>query len=442
MIFCAGLLKDFINLNYQETLQFLFQQLPMYQRVGSAAFKKDLTNIKALLEALGNPQEQFASIHVGGTNGKGSVTHLLGAALQAGGFKTGMYTSPHFKDFRERIKIGNEYVEETYVVDFVAENKALMAEIRPSFFEITVAMAFHWFAQQQVDIAVVEVGLGGRLDSTNVLMPELSVITNISFDHQQFLGDTLPLIAGEKAGIIKPGVPVVIGETQPETAPVFRAKAQQEEASLYFADQLFQASPTAQNLAGTTFHVQRKHQPYTPALLANVHGPYQRLNVQTALAALEVWQQHHDHRFLPFEAIEEGWRNLHERTRFLGRWQILQQHPLVLVDSAHNEGGLKLIMGQLEQLPGQLHIVMGVVNDKELDKVLPLFPTEARYYFAKADIPRGLPADDLKAAAAEHNLRGDCYASVNEALSAAKAAAEPEDSIFVGGSIFTVAEVL
>ena len=363
LFLCPELPKDFINLNYQETLQFLFQQLPMYQRVGSAAFKKDLTNIKALLEALGNPQEQFASIHVGGTNGKGSVTHLLGAALQAGGFKTGMYTSPHFKDFRERIKIGNEYVEETYVVDFVAENKALMAEIRPSFFEITVAMAFHWFAQQQVDIAVVEVGLGGRLDSTNVLMPELSVITNISFDHQQFLGDTLPLIAGEKAGIIKPGVPVVIGETQPETAPVFRAKAQQEEAPLYFADQLFQASPTAQNLAGTTFHVQRKHQPYTPALLANVHGPYQRLNVQTALAALEVWQHHHDHRFLPFEAIEEGWRNLHERTRFLGRWQILQQHPLLLVDSAHNEGGLKLIMNQLEQLPGQLHIVMGVVND-------------------------------------------------------------------------------
>ena len=429
-------------MNYQEALDFLFQQLPMYQRVGNVAFKKDLTNIRALLAHLGQPQEQFPTIHVGGTNGKGSVGHLLSAALQAHGLKTGLYTSPHFKDFRERIKVNGEYVSREFVTSFVAELKPALEEIRPSFFEITVAMAFAWFAKQEVDLAVIEVGLGGRLDSTNVIMPELSVITNISFDHQQFLGDTLPLIAGEKAGIIKPGVPVVIGETHEETAPIFRQKAETENAPLYFADQLFQVQPLREDLTTTYYAVQRKQRVYLPELKVNLHGPYQHLNLQTALAALEVWQQHQEDRYLPFSAIEEGWSQLQELTRFQGRWQLLAEQPRILADSAHNEGGLKAIMQRLRTLPGQLHIVMGVVNDKKLDQILPLFPMQARYYFAKADIPRGLPANELQKVASGHGLMGQSYASVPEALDAAKSAAGLEDTIFVGGSIFTVAEVL
>ncbi|MEL7251820.1 MAG: folylpolyglutamate synthase/dihydrofolate synthase family protein [Bacteroidota bacterium] len=429
-------------MNYQETLDFLYQQLPMYQRVGNVAFKKDLTNIRALLEVLGQPQEQFASIHVGGTNGKGSVGHLLSAALQAQGLKTGLYTSPHFKDFRERIKVNGEYVSRQVVTAFVEELKPALQEIKPSFFEITVAMAFSWFARQEVDMAIIEVGLGGRLDSTNVITPELSVITNISFDHQQFLGDTLPLIAGEKAGIIKSGIPVVIGETHRETAPVFREKAAAVNAPLYFADQLFQVQPLAEDLTATYYAVQRKHKVYHPRLGVNLHGPYQHLNLQTALAALEVWQQHQSERFLPFTAVEKGWSKLQSLTRFQGRWQLLGQEPRILVDSAHNEGGLRVVMERLEAIPGQLHIVLGVVNDKKLDQVLPLFPARAHYYFAKAAIPRGLPADELKQTAARYNLEGRTYVSVQNALQAAKRAAQPNDTIFVGGSIFTVAEVL
>jgi dihydrofolate synthase/folylpolyglutamate synthase len=429
-------------MNYSETLTYLYEQLPMFQRIGSVAFKKDLTNIRELLAVLGNPETKFASIHVGGTNGKGSVTHLLGAALQAGGYKTGLYTSPHYKDFRERIKVNGAYVSRKFVVDFVDQIRPELARISPSFFEITVAMAFQYFAEQKVDIAVVEVGLGGRLDSTNVLTPELAVITNISLDHQQFLGDTLPEIAGEKAGIIKAGIPVVIGETQQATAPVFRAKANEVGAPLVFADQLFQVKQREQDFSCSYFHVSRQHQPYTSELTINLHGPYQPLNIQTALAALEVWQMHHAERTLPFSGIQEGWANLRDLTRFQGRWQVLSEQPRVMVDSAHNEGGLKAIMDQLNAVPGQLHIVMGVVNDKKLDEVLPLFPKTARYYFAKADIPRGLPATDLQQIATQFDLKGRTYTSVKNALKAAKRAAAKEDTIFVGGSIFTVAEVL
>lgn len=429
-------------MTYQQTLDYLFEQLPMFQRIGPAAFKKDLTNTWLLLDALGNPQNQFASIHVAGTNGKGSVSHLLSAALQAGGYRVGLYTSPHYKDFRERIKVDGAYVTRQFVVEFVAEIRPLLAEIQPSFFEITVAMAFAWFARQRVDVAVVEVGLGGRLDSTNVIVPELSVITNISYDHQQFLGDTLPLIAGEKAGIIKPNVAVVVGETHVETAPVFRAKAQEMSAPLYFADQLFRATELRSDAQHTWYQVTRKQQMYTPELKVALHGPYQHLNVQTTLAALECWQQHHSHRVLPFPAIEAGWADLPQLTRFQGRWQLLGERPRILVDSAHNEGGLRAILSHLAPEAGQLHIVMGVVNDKKLDDVLPLFPKSARYYFAKANIPRGLAATELQATAAQFGLRGRAYSSVKNAFRAARRAALPEDTIFVGGSIFTVAEVL
>jgi dihydrofolate synthase / folylpolyglutamate synthase len=429
-------------MTYRETLDFLYTQLPMFQRIGAAAFKKDLTNIKLLLDALGNPERQFASIHVAGTNGKGSVTHLLGAALQAHGYKTGLYTSPHYKDFRERIKINGDYIPRQEVVRFVARIQPLLATVEPSFFEITVAMAFSWFAQCKVDMAVVEVGMGGRLDSTNVLLPELAVITNISLDHQQFLGDTLPAIAGEKAGIIKPGVPVVIGETQRETAPVFRATAQERKSPIYFADQMFQVKALRSDLATTTYEVFRQQQLYTPELSTQLQGPYQYLNLQTALAALEVWQQHQPRHLLPFPEVADGWSQLRTLTRFQGRWQVLAENPRVLVDSAHNEGGLRAILDTLNQQTGQLHFVLGVVNDKKLDEVLPLFPKGARYYFAKAAIPRGLPAEELRATAATYQLHGRSYTSVKNALRAARRAANPADTIFVGGSIFTVAEVL
>ncbi|MCB0635456.1 MAG: bifunctional folylpolyglutamate synthase/dihydrofolate synthase [Lewinella sp.] len=430
---------------YADTLAYLYAQLPMYQRVGAAAFKKDLTNIRALLEVLGQPQERFASLHIAGTNGKGSVAHLLSGALQAAGYRTGLYTSPHYKDFRERIRVNGQYVSRRFVVEFTEEIGPELDRIRPSYFEITVAMAFAWFARQEVDVAVVEVGLGGRLDSTNIITPELSVITNISYDHMNMLGDTLPLIAGEKAGIIKAGVPVVVGETQEETAPVFRRVAAEREAPLYFADQHYEVKVRAEELHHTTYVVHRDQHLFTPELRVNLRGPYQCHNLQTALLSLEIWQRYHPQRSVPWPAVESAWADLRRLTRYQGRWQVLGEAPLVLVDSAHNEGGLRPVLAALWELVpagGQLHIVLGVVNDKDLDQALPLFPTSARYYFAKADIPRGLPAEDLRAAGLVHGLQGRAYASVRNALRAAKRAAGPRDVIFVGGSIFTVAEVL
>ncbi|MEM1214346.1 MAG: folylpolyglutamate synthase/dihydrofolate synthase family protein [Bacteroidota bacterium] len=429
-------------MTYQDTLHFLYEQLPMYQRLGQAAFKKDLTNIRALLAVLNHPERRFASIHVGGTNGKGSVSHLLSAALQAAGYRVGLYTSPHYRDFRERIKIDGQLVDEQFVVDFVAQLRPALADIQPSFFEITVAMAFQAFAQRSVDIAVVEVGLGGRLDSTNVLLPELSVITNISLDHQQMLGDSLPEIASEKAGIIKPATPVVIGETQVATTPVFRAKAAQVNAPLYFADQLFWVRELEHDFDYTYYEVQRLQRLYQPRLAAQLHGSYQRFNLQTALAALEIWQQHHPQRSVTPEAVENGWQKLRSLTHYQGRWQWLSHEPAVLVDSAHNVGGLTEVLAALRAYERPLHIVLGVVNDKKLEDVLPLFPSTARYYFAKANIPRGLSATNLQAAAAHYGLRGETYPNVVAALDTAKAAAKSQDLIFVGGSIFTVAEVL
>ena len=428
-------------MTYTETLRFLYEQLPMFQRVGAAAFKKDLSNTRRLLESLGQPQERFASIHVGGTNGKGSVSHLLSAAFQTLGLKTGLYTSPHYKDFRERIKIDGQYIPEAAVVDFVARIQPVLDDIRPSFFEITVAMAFDHFAREKVDMAIVEVGLGGRLDSTNVIQPDLSVITNISYDHQQFLGDTLPQIAGEKAGIIKSHTPVVIGETQAPVRKVFERTARERGAELSFADQHFQVSEIDSDIRYTRYRVKQNDTVRFPELTVGLHGPYQHLNLQTALQALTVWLTDRGQALgtLP----QRAWRDLRERTRFLGRWQLIGEAPLVLVDSAHNEGGLAPVMARLRSLPYQrLHIVFGVVNDKELDKIWPLLPPEARYYFAKADIPRGLPAEELRRQAAAQGLQGEAYASIPAALAAARRTADAGDLVFVGGSIFTVAEVL
>lgn len=425
---------------YQLTLDYLFEQLPMFQRIGPPAFKKGLGNTLALLEALDNPQQHFLAIHIAGTNGKGSVAHLLAAILQASGYRTGLYISPHYKDFRERIKVNGQYVSKAYVVDFAARNRDLFDRIQPSFFEITVAMAFDYFAKQKVEVAVVETGLGGRLDSTNVLTPVLSIITNISFDHQQFLGDTLPLIAAEKAGIIKSGVPVVIGETHPETKPVFVAKAAEMEAQIVFADEHWHAAWKGETGTHSSYDLGHEGKLELLDVEVNLHGRYQSKNLQTVAQAVDLLKNTFD---ISAQNLRDGLSNLKTLTKFMGRWQVLGTHPAIICDSAHNEGGLKLTLEQVAQYPyDNLHIVMGTVSDKELKPVLELFPKHARYYFCKANIPRGLDAKQLQARASEDGLKGRAYISVKRALQAAKRQAKPGDLIFVTGSIFVVAEVL
>lgn len=458
-------------MTYRETLDFLYAQLPMFHRIGPAAFKKDLTNTLALCAHLGNPHLKFRSIHVGGTNGKGSVSHMLAAVCQAAGLKTGLYVSPHYKDFRERIKINGRYIPRKRVVEFIDTNRAAIEKIQPSFFELCVAMAFDHFARERVDVAVIEVGLGGRLDSTNVITPLLSVITNISYDHMNMLGDTLPQIAFEKAGIIKPGVPVVIGETHPESAPVFIKKAAETGSKIVFADQHYRAKEKASdvenNSYSTIYDIYKNGDLFLEDLAVQAAGPFQAKNVATAIQAVEVLQQtpfvpaalaadSKTARFpglpaakiagtLP-DPLREGLARLKDLTRFMGRWQIIGQNPTVLCDSAHNEAGLRSAFEKIDQLAtppnARLRIVTGFVNDKDVDKVLGLFPREARYYFAKANIPRGLEAPVLKEKAAAHGLEGRAYASVKNALKAARRAASPHDLIVVTGSIFVVAEVI
>ncbi len=438
------LAAEFDKMTYQETLQYLYEQLPMFQRVGAVAFKKDLGNIVQLCSALGNPHLKFRAVHIAGTNGKGSTAHLLSSVFQAAGFKTGLYTSPHYKDFRERIKINGQYIPQKKVIQFVAEHKSLLEEIRPSFFEITVALAFQYFAEQKVEIAIIETGLGGRLDSTNIIQPLLSIITNISFDHQQFLGDTLPKIAAEKAGIIKQNTPVLIGEYQEEVAEVFQAKAAKEKAPLSFARDLLQVSFLNENLDYSHYKIDSTKY-YFHQIQVNIHGTYQVKNIQTTLAALQLLQL--NYRIFGNKNIEsfiiKGFQNLKKRTNYKGRWQIIAQNPTVLCDSAHNKGGLEIVLNAIQKLDfHQLHFVYGTVNDKDLTSVFPMFPKEATYYFAKANIPRGLDAKALKAKASKFALNGRAYSSVKNALRAAKRKASKNDLIFVGGSIFVVAEVI
>lgn len=425
---------------YPETLAFLFEQLPMFQRVGPMAFKKDLTNIRALCEALGQPHERLRAIHIAGTNGKGSTAHMLASVLQAAGLKVGLYTSPHYRDFRERIKINGELMPEEAVVDFVEQYETLFQTIKPSFFEITVAMAFDYFAKKEVDWAVVEVGMGGRLDSTNILMPELCVITNISYDHMQFLGETLPEIAGEKAGIIKPGVPVVISETQEETQEVFHKKAAEESAPIIFADQQYEARLVQSGFEVSHYDIYRKGALHLEQLELNAYGEYQRKNLQAMLQAIESL---HPKQLVSETQLRAGLRELRASTRFIGRWQVLGKTPLILCDSAHNEAGISMAMQELDRLSYEkLHIVYGMVSDKDPEKVLRLLPREATYYFARPDIPRGLEAAKLAEVALRLSLKGLVYPSVNEALEAARNEAGAEDLIYVGGSIFVVAEVV
>ena len=423
-------------MNFKETLDYMMQQLPMYHRIGAAAFKKDLTNTLALCSHLNNPHTKFKSIHVGGTNGKGSTSHLLAAILQSAGYKVGLYTSPHYKDFRERIKINGELVSKKYVVDFVAKNKSKFEEIEPSFFEMTVALAFSYFADNQVDIAVIEVGLGGRLDSTNVIMPELSVITNISLDHVSMLGDTLPLIAFEKAGIIKKNIPVVIGESHIETDSVFLEKANVENAPIIFADKHFEITRN-----DAFFDVYKDGKVFFKALENNLLGDFQLKNAATVFQAIEELRKLNF--FISDENIRAAFRDLQGLVKFMGRWQKLQEKPLTIVDSGHNEAGVTAAINQLKTLNyNNLYIVTGFVNDKDVSKILSLYPKNARYFFAKANIPRGLDAKILAEQAKDFELEGRAYSGVKNAFRAAKKRANEDDLVLVLGSIFVVAEVL
>ena len=434
-------------MTYQESLDYLFTQLPMYQRAGAAAMKKDLTNIRVLLEWLGNPHKQLRCVHVAGTNGKGTTCHLLAAALQAHGQRVAMYTSPHYKDFRERIKINAEFIPETDVVKFVTRLRESDLEIEPSFFEITVAMAFDYFAREKPDWCIIEVGLGGRLDSTNVITPILSVITNIGYDHMQFLGDTLPKIAFEKGGIIKPGVPVVIGESQEEPLPVFRDLARSGRSQLIVADQAYDINLVGmQGMDGLKyFSIGLPGAEAGLIIGTDLDGPHLPKNLLTAYAALLLL---HGNGFeVSGKSIQFGWKQVAKSTYYVGRWQVLQErNPYCIADSAHNTEGLVPVIERLVNMRKPLHIVIGVVNDKDLGKALPLFPKDAVYYFVKADIPRGLPALELQKTAAEFGLKGKVYPSVAIGYEAAKKDARAwEDTdgvVFVGGSIFTVAEVL
>ena len=402
-------------MTYQETIDWMFSQLPMYQRQGKTAFKKDLTNISAFCNVLRNPQNKFASIHVGGTNGKGSTSHIISSILQEAGYKVGLYTSPHLKNFTERIRINGEEVSKHFVVDFIAKNKHFLETQQLSFFEMTVGLAFAYFAEQNLDIAIIEVGLGGRLDSTNIIHPEVTVITNIGYDHMQFLGDTLPEIAAEKAGIIKQNTPIIIGEKQDAVVDVFVQKATQMNADIYFASD--------------------KQYDYESDLL----GSYQEKNMSTAIDAVKALKGY----VISESHIIHGLKNVVQNTNFKGRWQILQHKPLVICDTAHNREGLSYVMNQLASLSfNKLNMVLGVVKDKKLDDILTLFPVKATYYFCKPNIPRGLNEVDLQSSAENFHLIGDAYGSVHEAYIKAISDAEIDDVVFVGGSTFVVAEVV
>ena len=427
-------------MNYADTLHYLYTQLPVFTRVGASAYKADLGNTLELCKRLDNPQHKFKSIHVAGTNGKGSTSHMLAAVLQVAGYKTGLYTSPHLKDFRERIRVNGQMIPEQTVIDFVAKHRPDFDEIAPSFFEMTVALAFNVFAKEQVDIAVIETGLGGRLDSTNVITPLLSIITNIGWDHMNLLGDTLPKIAGEKAGIIKPNIPVIIGEKQDEVAEVFIRKAEEEKARISFASELLEVKGN-RNGELLDVEVTKNSQPTTYNLQLDLPGSYQIKNLKTVLLAVdELRLQGYT---ITDEHIKAALRQVKTLTGLHGRWETISQNPLTICDTGHNPEGIAEVLKNIATVTfNHLHFVLGMVNDKDISKVLSMLPQNATYYFCRPDIPRGLEADSLKEKAESFGLHGEAYANVKAALAAAQKAAQANDLIFAGGSTFVVAEVV
>ncbi|MBE5034587.1 bifunctional folylpolyglutamate synthase/dihydrofolate synthase [Gallalistipes aquisgranensis] len=435
-------------MTYPETLDFLFRSLPVFQQSGSSAYKPGLEHTIAFNDYLGRPDRNFLSIHVAGTNGKGSVSHLLASVLQAAGYRVGLYTSPHLKDFRERIRVNGTPISEREVVEFVARHREKMVGLGLSFFEMTVGMAFDHFTRQEVEVAVVETGLGGRLDATNIIRPAASVITNIGFDHMALLGNTIPKIAAEKAGIIKPGIPAVIGEEHPESAPVFRARAQEAGADIFFAESLFRCVGDGGECLtgedGTTrrrLTVERIEDGDRLTLELDLLGEYQRRNIVTVMAAIRILN-----RTSPLSIsrrdIAEGCATAARTTGLRGRWEILGREPLTVCDTGHNEHGLRLVAEQLRhQRYDKLYFVLGVVNDKDLHGILPLLPPDAHYLFTQASVERALPADRLAEEAARYGLHGETVPGVRNACDRARRLASPRDMIFIGGSTFTVADL-
>ena len=430
------------NMDYNQTLEFMFSQLPAYHRIGRAAYKNDLENSLALDQYLEHPHLRYKCIHVAGTNGKGSVSHMIASVLQEAGYKTGLYTSPHLRDFRERIRINGRMIPKGEVTGFMRKHKAVLASLKPSFFEMTVALAFDYFARAGVDIAVIEVGLGGRLDSTNIISPELSVITNIGHDHADLLGDTLHKIAGEKAGIIKPGVPVVVSETQDEIRNVFTSVAQQRKSDIRFADQEFECRLDDLNYSTgkRKYSVLEKSERRSFTGEIRLGGDYQAKNIQAVFQSIRILQ---DTIPCSDKHIINGIRRTVRNTGLMGRWQIVGRKPLVVCDTGHNLEGLSYVLTQLKRAGREnLHIVIGFVNDKDLGSVLPLFPSDADYFFTRASVPRALDEQVLRAAALRWNLKGSAYPDVESAVSSALDAASENDVVFIGGSTFVVADAL
>jgi len=428
-------------MTYQQTLDHLYSQLPMFHRIGSAAYKANLDNTIAICKLLGNPENKFRSVHIAGTNGKGSSSHMIASVLQAAGYKTGLYTSPHLKDFRERIRINGKMIPKKNVVAFVARHKKDFERIKPSFFEMTVGLAFDHFANEKVDIAVIEVGLGGRLDSTNVITPLVSLITNISLDHQQLLGDTIEKITAEKAGIIKSAVPVVIGETQKQSEKIFKKKAQQMRAPLYFADKHYKAAKLRTAGHRLVMDVSHEGNIIYKDLESELAGNYQAKNIPAVLMTLDLLKS--KKLKISAAAVRLGLTNTVKRTGLLGRWQVLSQKPLTVADTGHNEAGIKEVLRQVKLTPhAKLHFVFGAVNDKDIAKILNLLPRNATYYFCRALIPRALDEKLLAGAAKKAGLKGKHFSSVKLALAAAQRVATAKDLVLVGGSTFVVAEVV
>lgn len=431
-------------MSYKKTLDYMYAQLPMYHRIGASAYKANLDNTIALCKILNNPQKSFRSVHISGTNGKGSVAHMLASVLQTANYRTGLYTSPHLRDFRERIRVNGKMIPRSYVSSFIKKYQDQFEKFQPSFFELTVGMAFNYFRDQQVDIAVVEVGLGGRLDSTNIITPVVSAITNVSMDHMQFLGNTLNKIATEKAGIIKPGIPVVIGETQKETKKVFLEKASSCDSEILFADQLFSVSSGGSyhdSAKKRIFDIEMKGSPFMNKVVLPLPGLYQRKNLVTVMGICSVLEK--KGYSLTQQEIRDGLRNVIVNTGFAGRWQVLGQDPLVICDTGHNEGGIKEVVAQLAITPHkQLHCVIGFVNDKRLEPILEQLPLKGIYYYCKPNVPRGLDVKVLQKAATDSGLRGTAYPSVKDAIKAAIANADKNDLVFIGGSNFVVAEAV
>ena len=429
-------------MNYQQTIDYLYAQLPMYSRIGAAAYKEDLHNTIALCNAIDNPQTKFKSIHIAGTNGKGSTSHMLAAILQQAGYKTGLYTSPHLKDFRERIKINGEIISQEFVVDFVERTKTISENIQPSFFELTVAMAFDYFEKEKVDIAVIETGLGGRLDSTNIITPILSIITNIGYDHIDILGDTLEKIATEKAGIIKPNVPVIIGEYLPETKNVFIQKATECNAPIYFAQDEYAVSNINYSMQLLSCNITSTEHNITETFELDLNGLYQTKNICTVLCAEGILMEHG----LKIKNADEklALKNVKKLTGLYGRWDVISSNPTIVLDVAHNEDGIKQMLHQLSVVSrpsSALHFVIGMVKDKDISKVLSILPKNALYYFCNAHIERAILHQDLLEKAKAFQLNGKSFDDVNDAIKAAKLNAAADDIIIVCGSVFLVAEV-